>query len=88
MVALEGRFVLVAAARPPLFIKPPPDEISLEMDHDTQIQRRRTSPHSSRDWRWGHQRKDYARVGRTKGKLWVQWRDKTRNIGEKSARVR
>jgi hypothetical protein len=26
MVALEGRFVLVAAARPPLFIKPPPDE--------------------------------------------------------------
>ena len=51
MVALEGRFVLVAAARPPLFIKPPADETSLEMDHGTQIQRRRTSPHSSRDGR-------------------------------------
>ena len=53
MVALEGRFVLVAAARPPLLIKPPPDEISLEMDHDTQTQRRKTSPHSPRDRRSG-----------------------------------
>ena len=50
MVALEGRFVLVAAARPPLFIEPPPDETSLEMDHDAQVQRTRTSPHSPRDW--------------------------------------
>ena len=51
MVALEGRFVLVAAARPPVFIKPPPDETSLEMHHDAQIQRRRTSPDNSGDGR-------------------------------------
>ena len=67
MVALEGRFVLAAAARPPLFIKPPPDETSLEMDHGTRIQRGRTSPHSSRDRRRGHSSKDCAGIAKTKG---------------------